>query len=77
LIAASPTPGLFAGGRFYYVEKYFDEQDQEVRKSEAFRRWAKNVLAKAKKHLTKVGSDYYGAEAKQLLDSGEVAFEPL
>lgn len=56
-------------GRFYYIERYFDENDQLLSKSDEFRAWAKRVFAAVKKSLARKDSDYIGADARRWLES--------
>jgi len=50
-------------GRVYYVDGYYDDQDQWVEKSDDFKQWAKTVLKVIRKNLIKRGPEYVGAEA--------------
>lgn len=65
---------LLRRGRLYYVDRYYGSDDALLDKSEAFRKWAKSLLATTKKSLKKQGLDYLGSDAAHLLADGAVDF---
>jgi len=58
-------------GRVYYLDGFYDAQNQWQDKPAAFRTWAKAVLANTKKALKKHDADYIGPGAEKWLASGD------
>ncbi len=56
-------------GRVYYVDGFYDTNDQWVQKPEPFMKWAKSILTTTKHTLKRHGSDYIGTEAEAWLAS--------
>ena len=57
-------------GRLYYVDGLYGPDGQWQHKPEAFRKWAKSVLAKTRRVLKRRGSWYVGPDAERWQASG-------
>lgn len=58
-------------GRAYFVDKYYDSNNDLVQKADAFRSWASLVLKTIRKQLRRRDYDYIGLEASNWLTSGD------
>ncbi|MBC7975241.1 MAG: hypothetical protein H7138_09665 [Myxococcales bacterium] len=61
---------LLRRGRMYYVDGFFAEDGEWEEKAEPFRTWARAVLKRTKKILTRTESDYIGSHAAAWLAEG-------
>ncbi len=60
------------GGRFFYIEKYFGDDDKTIIKKSDFINWAKIIFLKTRKHLVKHDRGYIGKEALALLQDSKI-----
>jgi len=57
-------------GRLYYVDGFYDSEDNWVYHSDSFRKWAKTLLAKTRRTLTRLDTvAYIGQGAKAWLET--------
>jgi hypothetical protein len=63
---------ILRAGRLYYVDRYYDRSGKLTEKTLGFRKWARNVLSKARKSLQYDENleAYIGQHAALLRDRG-------